>query len=162
MAEAPIPALFITPSLEKNQEKQIIESKSYNLKLEEIEYELIMSITQDNYIQYKLIQKNTIASSYFFVEYDLSIINKLLYVFFKEIKDIFNFYDKILNKNKVKLVLSKERNKMCLNFKNIINFDEEVDTNLELKEIKLKSEDMIYILFKEVQCLKTEMKKKKL
>ena len=49
---------------------------------------------------------------------------------------------------------------MCLNFKNIINFDEEVDTNLELKEIKLKSEDMIYILFKEVQCLKTEMKKK--
>ena len=50
MAEAPIPALFITPSLEKNQEKQIIESKSYNLKLEQNEYELTMSITRDNYI----------------------------------------------------------------------------------------------------------------
>ena len=118
-----------------------------------------MSITRDNYIQYKLIQKNTIPLSYYFFEYDLSTINKLLYVFFKEIKEIFNFYDKILNKNKVRLVLSKEKNKICLNFKNIINLDEEVETNLELKEIKLKKEEMINILFKEIFYLRTEMNK---
>jgi hypothetical protein len=132
MEEAAKPAL-LTPTLEEN-EKKIIESKSYNLKLEQNEYELTMTITQDNYIQYKLIQKNTIALSYYFFEYDLSTINKLLYVFFKEIKEIFNFYDKILNKNKVRLVLSKEKSKIYLNFKNIINLDEEVETNLELKK----------------------------
>ena len=157
MEEAAKPAL-LTPILEEN-EKKIIESKSYNLKLEQNEYELTMNITQDNYIQYKLIQKNTIALSYYFFEYDLPTINKLLYVFFKEIKEIFNFYDKILNKNKVRLVLSKEKSKIYLNFKNIINLDEEVETNLELKEMKLKKEDIINILFKEVLWLKTEMKK---
>ena len=118
-----------------------------------------MNITQDNYIQYKLIQKDTIALSYYFFEYDLSTLNKLLYVFYKEIKEIFNFYDKILKKNKVKLKLSKERNKIYLNFTNIINLDEEVDTNLELKEIKLEKEEIINILFKEVLCLKKEMRK---
>ena len=153
------PTLLLTPEIEKNNNK-IIESISYILLLENNEYELTMSLIENNLIQYKLIQKNTISSSYYIAEYDLSTINKLLFVFFKDIKEIYNFYDKILKKNKVKLILSKEKNKINLNFKNIINFDEEVETNLELKEIKLNKDEILNKLINEVILLKTQIKNK--
>lgn len=90
----------IKPSLNtpKLEEKKIIESISYNLALDQNEYELTMSLLQYNLIQYKLIQKNTIAYCYYIEEYDLSSINQILYVFFKDIKEIYKFYDKILKK----------------------------------------------------------------
>ena len=41
-----------------------------------------------------------------------------------------------------------------MNFKNIINFDEQVEVNLELKEVKLKENDIFQVLIKEVKQLK--------
>ena len=43
---------------------------------------------------------------------------------------------------------------MCLIFKNIINFDEEIETKLELKEIKLNKEEIYNAFFNEIYLLK--------
>jgi len=101
------------------------------------------------------------AYCYYIGEYDLSSINKILYVFFKDIKEIYKFYDKILKKNKVKLIHSPQKGIISLIFKNIINFDEEVETNLDLKEVKLNKDEILQNLINEVLFLKTQMGKNK-
>ena len=132
-------------------EGELIESKSYDMFLDNIEYELIIKL-MNSIIEFKLIQKNIINSCYYAEKYDLQNINKHLYTFFNNIKDVFHFYDKILKKNKVKL--SKEKNKICLIFKGVINFDEEIETKLELKEIKLNKEEIFNTYFNEIYLIK--------
>ena len=146
----------IISSLEN--EKDIIESKSYNLSLLNEEYELIMNIN-NIYIEFKLIKKNIICPYYYKQKYDLKNINKLLYTFFNEIKDVYNFYDKILIKNKVKLILIED--KINLNFKNIINLDNEIEINLEFKKIKINKDDILYNLINEVNILKNKINENK-
>ena len=146
----------IISSLEN--EKDIIESKSYNLSLLNEEYELIMNIN-NIYIEFKLIKKNIICPYYYKQKYDLKNINKLLYTFFNEIKDVYNFYDKILIKNKVKLILIED--KINLNFKNIINLDNEIEINLEFKKIKINKDDILYNLINEVNILKNKLNENK-
>ena len=144
----------IINSLENEKDNNIIESKSYNLSLLNEEYELIMNL-YNKYIEFKLIKKNIISIYYYKQKYDLENINKLLYTFFKEIKDVYNFYDKILNKNKVKLILIED--KININFKNIINLDNEIEINLEFKKIKINKDDILYILINEVNILKNNL-----
>jgi len=151
------PVKIIT-SLENEKDINIIESKSYNLSLLNEEYELIMNLS-NLYIEYKLIKKNIIYPYFYKQKYDLQNINKLLYTFFNEIKDAYNFYDKILINNKVKLILIDD--KINLNFKNIINFDNEVETNLELKKIKINKDDILYNLINEVNILKNKLNENK-
>jgi len=151
------PVKIIT-SLENEKDINIIESKSYNLSLLNEEYELIMNLS-NLYIEYKLIKKNIIYPYFYKQKYDLQNINKLLYTFFNEIKDAYNFYDKILINNKVKLILIDD--KINLNFKNIINFDNEVETNLELKKIKINKDDILYNLINEINILKNKLNENK-
>ena len=142
-----------------NANNKILESNIYKINIEKDEYELNMILFDSNIIQFKLLQKNNIPFSYYIEEYDLENIKKKLFVFFNEMKEVYQFYNKVLLKNKVKLIFIKEENKMCLNFTNIINFDEEVETNLELKEIKLSQEEVFKILVKEVIELKNKQNK---
>ena len=151
-----IKSVKINSSLEN--EKDIIESKSYNLSLLNEEYELIMNIN-NIYIEFKLMKKNIICPYYYKQKYDLENINKLLYTFFNEIKDVYNFYDKILIKNKVKLILIED--KINLNFKNIINLDNEIEINLEFKKIKINKDDILYNLINEVNILKNKLNENK-
>ena len=83
-------------------EGKFIESKSYNMLLDNIEFELIIKL-MNSIIEFKLIQKNIIISCYYTKKYDLQNINKNLYSFFNNVRDAFYFYDKILKKYKVKL-----------------------------------------------------------
>jgi WD40 repeat protein len=76
------------------------------------------------------------------------------------LNEIFLFYDKILQKKKLKVIFLKEKNLMILNFKNIINLDEEVEANIELKEIKLNKEEIFNLLVNEVILLKKKEKNK--
>ena len=142
-----------------NANNKILESNIYKINLEKDEYELNMILFDSNIIQFKLLQKNNIPFSYYIEEYDLENIKKKLFVFFNEMKEVYQFYNKVLLKNKVKLIFIKEENKMCLNFTNIINLDEEVETNLELKEIKLSQEEVFKVLVKEVIELKNKQNK---
>ena len=138
--------------------KGIIESNIYIIKYKNIEYELKMNLIKDNYIQFKLIQKNNINNYYYFSEYDLPNLNKLLYVFFKNINEIYKFYDKILKQNKIKIIFSKENNNINLNFKNIIKINEEIETYIELKKIKLNNDEMYNNLLNEIIILKNKEK----
>ena len=142
----------IINKLENEKDINIIESKKYNLLNEE--YELIMNL-YNIYIEFKLIKKNIIYPYYYKQKYDLENINKLLYTFFNEIKEVYNFYDKILNKNRVKLIIKED--KININFKNIINLDNEIETNLELKKIKINKDDILYILINEINILKNKL-----
>ena len=81
-------------------EGELIESKTYDMFLDDIEYELIITF-MNSFIEFKLIQKNIIISCYYAEKYDLQNINKNLYSFFNNVKDTFYCYDKILKKNKL-------------------------------------------------------------
>ena len=149
-----------TPVLsEKELDSKIIDSKIYNLLLANEEFELTINLTKE-FLEFKLQQKNIINDCYFKAKYDLPTLNKILFTFFKEIQEVFNFYDKILNKKKVKLIQMKDKNIINLNFKNIVNFDEEVETNLELEQIKLNKDDIFLILVNEVNSLKKKLSSK--
>ena len=145
----------------KDEENQkITESKSYEIFLENEEYELIINLYDTSYIVFKLVQKNTILSFYYIEKYNLENINKFSYTFCKDMKEVFQFYNKILEKKKIQIKPSNDKNKICLNFKNIINFDEVVETNLELKQVKLSKDEIFEELIKEVIKLKKQGNKR--
>ena len=153
--EAPIGPVN-TPNKEEKQ--KAAETKTFEIKYEEQEFEMLLSLydnSKGSYIEFKLIQKDTIPSSYYLEKYDLDNINKVSFTFCNNIKEAFLFYCKILQKNKAKLLLG-ENNIFCLNFKNIINFDEEVEVYLKFKEVKLTKDEILQELIKEVIKLKKE------
>ena len=154
------PATIISSSENENENKKdikIIESKSYNLSLFIEEFELAMNLT-NLYIEFKLIKKNIISPYYYQEKFDLQNINKLLYTFFNELKEVFNFCDNILINNKVKLILLKDN--INLNFKNTSNSDNEEEPNLELKKIKINKDELLFILLNEVNLLKKKLNEK--
>ena len=129
---------------------KITESETYELLLEKDEIQLTMSLYDNTYIEFKLVPKNIIESSYYIAKYNLETLNKNLYIFCKNLKEVFQFFNKIFQKKKINLLLSKDKSKIYMNFKNIINFDEQVEINLELNEVKLSKEEILQILIKEV------------
>ena len=60
-----------------------------------------------------------------------------------------------------KLIKNQENNTINLNMKNIINFDKEMGTNLELKKIIVTKDELIQILLNEVNELKKKSNKQK-
>ena len=78
----------------------------YNLSLSEEEFELSL-ILNESFLQFKLKQKNIITNYYYMEKFDLKAINQLFLVNLKQIKDAFNYCDKLLNDKKVKLIKHK-------------------------------------------------------
>ena len=140
----------------KGESKKLLESKTYEIRLENEEYELVNNIYEENIVEFKLFRKDIISSSYYKGEFTLDEINKLSYCFCKDVKEIFQFYSKIIQKNKLKLINIKEKNKIFLNFKNIINFDEEIEAKIELTEIKLSKDEIFQIIINELAYLKKQ------
>ena len=110
-------------------------------------------------MEFKVQLKNTTTDCYYRAKLDLPTLNKILYTYFKETKEVFNFYDKMINKQKVKLVEIKEKNAINLYFKNIVNFDEEKDTNIELEKANIK-DDTYLILLNKINSLKKKLDSK--
>ena len=127
----------------------------YNLSILDEEYELSMNINE-SFLEFKLQLKNIIVDYYYKSKYDLQTLNKLLFTSFKGIKEVFNFFDKLLNDKKVNLI--KLKNIINLNFKNILNLEKEI--NIELKQIKLTKDEMYIILLKEINSLKNKLNTK--
>ena len=59
------------------------------------------------------------------------------------------------------LIQNQENNTINLNMKNIINFDKEVETNLELKKIIVTKDELIQILLNKVNELKKKSNRQK-
>ena len=123
----------------------------YNISLLDEDYELSMK-AKESFIEFKIQLKNIIVNYYYKSKYDLETINKLFASTFKGIKEVFNFFDKELNDKKVKLIKINNKNIINVNFKNNIN--------LELQQIKLKKDEMLFSLLKEVNSLRNKLNSK--
>ena len=145
--------------LDKELPAKILDTKIYSLPLLEQEYELTINLAKE-FLEFKVQQKNIITDYYYGSKLDLQKLNKILFTYFKETKEVFNFYDKMIKKQKVKLVKIKEKDIINLYFKNIVNFDEEKDTNIELEKYKLKKDDIYLILLNEINYLKKKLDSK--
>ena len=131
--------------------------QSYNLSLLDEDYELSMSINQ-SFLEFKVQQNNIIVDYYYKTKYDLQIINNLFTTSFKGTKEVFNFFDKLLNDKKFKLIKLKDKNIINLNFKNVFILDKEI--NLELKQTKLNKDEMNILFLKEINSLKQKLNAK--
>ena len=145
--------------LDKEPPAKILDTKIYSLPLLEQEYELTINLTKE-FLEFKVQQKNIITDYYYKAKLDLQKLNNILFTYFKETKEVFIFYDKMIKKQKVKLVQIKEKDIINLYFKNIVNFDEEKDTNIELEKYKLKKDDIYLILLNEINFLKKKLDSK--
>ena len=139
----------------------ILETKSYNLSLENEEYKLTVNLTE-KYLEFKLEPKNVIYNFYYKEKFDLSTINKNKYFIkeFSELRKPFEIFDKKFNNKQVKL--SKQRED-AINL-TVLTFldEEEIKKNLELKQFKVEERDIISTLltkFKEMEKEALELKK---
>ena len=155
---------------DNKMENRIIDTKSHKLSLENEEYELNMNLGE-SFIEFKLVPKSDISDFYYKAEFDLSSINKYLASKFTDLKKAFVIYDRQLNNKKVKLIKLKE-DSINLNYIRVSDFDEEVETNLELKQYRINREDAYPLLLNRINEMNNkileleknlnEMKKEKL
>ena len=134
---------------------QSIDTKTYILLLENEEYELNMTLFE-SVIEFKLIPKK---SDYIYTEkFDLSTINNRKYLIrdIIDLKRAFEKFDRLLNNKKAKLIKARG-DTINLNFKiNII--DDEIESNLELKQIKINEEVGYPILKKRIDEMEEKIK----
>ena len=123
---------------ERELNDTIIESKSYYLSLLNEEYKLTMNYNK-SILEFFLKKKNSQTNYEYKEKFDLLEMSEILLSSYKELKEVFNFFNKILNKNNVKLVKSKNKNAFNLNFKIINNFYQEIEKNIELRQNKIKN-----------------------
>ena len=116
-----------------------IDTKTYILSLANEEYELMM-ILFESVIEFKLKPKNAISDFYYTEKFDLSTINgmKYLIVPLEDLKKAFVKFDRQFNKKRVKLIKLRE-DTINLNFRINVD-DEDLETNLELKQFKINKE----------------------
>ena len=134
---------------------QSIDTKTYILLLEKEEYELNMTLFE-SVIEFKLIPKK---SDYIYTEkFDLSTINNRKYLIrdIIDLKTAFEKFDTLLN-NKIAKLIKARGDTINLNFKiNII--DDEIESNLELKQIKINEEVGYPILKKRIDEMEEKIK----
>ena len=85
-------------ALSKNDKSDIkdLETRSYSLSLSDEEFELTMNLREE-FLEFKLKQKDIISNCYYKSNFSLQKLNKLLFKSFKEIKEVFIFCDKMIN-----------------------------------------------------------------
>jgi hypothetical protein len=150
----------VEPEYEIEKENIIIETKSYDLLLLNEKFELIINL-YNAFLEFKLQQKDIIQNCYYREKYDIQTINELLNFSFKTIRKAFDFYDKALNEKKVTLIRGENNNIIKLNYKTILNLEKEVETNIELKQIKLTKDEINAILLDEINSLKKKLNSQK-
>ena len=116
-----------------------IDTKTYILSLANEEYELMMTLSE-SVIEFKLKPKNAISDFYYTEKFDLSTINDMKYLIvpLEDLKKAFVKFDRQFNKKRVKLIKLRE-DTINLNFRINVD-DEDLETNLELKQFKINKE----------------------
>ena len=153
-----------TPSnlnLKDDENTKKLKSENKIIKLQEDEYELEMSLYNNN-IEFKVIQNSPMASCYYKEKYTYEKIKEISYIYhpkYKDIESIYQYYkEKILLKKEINLILSEDKNIMCLKYQ-IISNDDEIDVEIKIKKFNLEKHDIDYALMKEVEKLKKECQK---
>ena len=146
--------------MSNNEDLKIIESKKFILFLEEDEYQLDMSLYNNNYIEFKIIQNNPLASCYYIEKYNLEAIIKLTKNFYEDMIEVYQYFKNIflkkIQEKKINLFLSEEKNLMYIKYKTIKNEINEIEVELKLKKINLNKNDndIVPVLMKEIKQLK--------
>ena len=142
-----------------------IKSENKTIKLQEDEYQLEMSLYNNNYIEFKITLNSPMATCYYIEKYNFETIKEISYLYHRKYNDmeaVYQYYKKKIFPKEINLVLSSDKNIMSLMYKKIVD-DEMIDVELKLKKIIYKKEDIIQGLMKEVEQLKKKrniMKKK--
>ena len=133
-----------------------IKSEIKMLKLQEDEYQLEMSLYDDNCIEFKVALNSPMAICYYMEKYDLETIKKISFLYqkkFNNIEAVYQYYkERIFPEKEMNLVLSPDKNVMSLMYKKIVD-EETVDVELKLKKKILEKDDIVQALMKKVEQL---------
>ena len=108
-----------------------IKSENKMLKLQEDEYQLEMSLYDDNCIEFKVALNSPMATCHYMEKYDLETIKEISFLYHKRFNNIEAVYhqyykEKIFSGRELNLVLSPDKNVMSLMYKKIVD-EETVD-----------------------------------
>ena len=141
-------------------ERELLDHKKYELNLDDSTYCLSVEIYSDESILFILTQKNVLSNIQYKKEFKYETIIKELYylkAIYTNIKEVFKFIDNSINKNRCKLVENKEKKKITLLIKILIN-DEEKESLISLPLEMTANKEIINLLIDEVNFLKKEYK----
>ena len=138
-------------------EPKKLKSENKMLKLQEDEYQLEMSLYDNNSIEFKVTLNSALASCYYMENYDLETIVEISLLLLRKYKDmeaVYQYYKvRILSGREMNLVLSPDKNIMSLKYQKIVD-DVEIDVELKLKKKMAEKDDIVQALMKEIQQLK--------
>ena len=134
----------------------LINSKNYEIKLDNDTYSLLMEIYSNDKLYFKLRKSNNIQLYQYIKEYKYNEILNLLLLHkkhYENLSKIFIFFDKAINNKKVKLVYNENKKVMILKLKRTLDL-EEFESDIELNETKIQNEEIFKLLIEEINRLK--------
>jgi methyl-accepting chemotaxis protein len=143
---------------ENANKNELKETKKYELKLNADIYIITMEMYSNETINFKATLKSNLSLSNYskiFTYEELIkklIMQKELYV---NVSKIFKFYDTAILKNRVSLVLDKNKKILKLSLRKIMDFDE-IDCVLDLDEAIPSKEEQLNSLFNQINEIKTK------
>ena len=138
-----------TPSLNKWD-------KTYQLNFGNNNYKLSMNYDETN-IVFRIDKSSAIQKYIYSNKYTLSELISKLYLIpekYTTTKKLLELYQKYLDNNKVSLIYDEETSQMFLRLKKILD-DEEIICDLELKKKFLSNNELISLLYEDVELLKS-------
>ena len=136
-----------------------IKSENKTIKLQEDEYQLEMSLYNNNYIEFKITLNSPMATCYYIEKYNFETIKEISYLSHRKYNDmeaVYKYYIEKIFPKEINLVLSSDKNIMSLKYQKVVD-EEMIDVELKLKKIISKKEDIIQALMKEVEQLKKKV-----
>ena len=142
--------------LKMSENAKKIKSESKMLKLQEDEYQLEMSLYDDNFIGFKVALNSHMPTCHYMEKYNLETIKEISFLSHKRynnIEAVYQYYnEKIFAGKEMNLVLSPDKNVLSLMYKKIGD-EEIIDVKLKLKKKILKKDDIVQALMKKVEQL---------
>ena len=133
-----------------------IESTTSIILLQGDEYQIELLLYSNNIIEFKVKLNNPTASCYYTEKYNLEQIKEKALLQSQDMRKVYEFYKKKLDKKKIDLLLTEDQ-KMYLYYKTSID-DEETEIKLELRKENLEKSDFVGVLAKEVEQLEKKNK----
>ena len=116
-----------------NVKSEKVKSENKMLKLQEDEYQLEMSLYNDNSIEFKVTLNSPMANCYYSKKYDLETIREISFLILKRynnIECVYKYYKERIFPKELNLVLSQDKNIMSLKYQKIVD---EMEIEVELK-----------------------------
>ena len=152
---------IITPinyeeNIKNNNAKEIVKTKEYTLENNNTVYKLKMTIEDNEKLLFQVNQINNISGYYYFKNYTFEEIKNVLNSNkenFRNIKEIFKFFDTIINQNNIKLIQESNK-KITINLIEINNINPK-QYHIPLEQKILSTKENIKILNDEISEMKT-------